>query len=100
MFHIYTDAKAEIRHVWGPSVHERTKKKRKQPLRMAAWHSLKATRIKKGKTEKEIYINDAVPFCCFDESVCAPKNKLCPNDGTPVGCKNKLAPVLPLAVPN
>jgi hypothetical protein len=26
MFHIYTDAKAEIRHVWGPKVHERTKK--------------------------------------------------------------------------
>lgn len=36
MFHIYTDAKAEIRHVWGPKVHERTKKRGKQPLRMAA----------------------------------------------------------------
>jgi hypothetical protein len=32
----------------------------------------------------------------FDGSVCAPTNKLCPNDGTPtpVGCKNKLAPAL------
>jgi hypothetical protein len=35
-----------------------------------------------------------VPFCCFDASVCAPKNKLCPNDGAPVGCKNKLVPAL------
>jgi hypothetical protein len=52
------------------------------------------------KRKKNIYINDAVPFCCFDGSVCAPKNKLCPNDGTPVGCINKLAPALALVVPN
>jgi hypothetical protein len=38
-----------------------------------------------------------VPFCCFDASVCAPANKLCPNDGTPVGCENKLGPALKLA---
>lgn len=99
MFHIYTDAKAEIRHVWGPSVHERTKKrKRKRPLRMAVAFT-KGYKDQE-KTEKEIYINEAVPFCCFDASACAPKNKLCPNDGTPVDCKNKLAPVLPFAVPN
>jgi len=32
----------------------------------------------------------------FDGSVCAPMNKICPNDGTPtpVGCENKLAPAL------
>ncbi len=32
----------------------------------------------------------------FDGSVCAPTNKLCPNDGTPtpVGCENKLVPAL------
>lgn len=38
-----------------------------------------------------------MPFCCFDESVCAPTNKLCPNDGTPVGCENKLELALKLA---
>src|SRR5258708_35507908 len=32
----------------------------------------------------------------FDGSVCAPTNKLCPNDGppTPAGCENKLVPAL------
>ena len=43
------------------------------------------------------YINCAAPFCCFDAPVCAPMNKLCPNDGgAPVGCENKpvLAPAL------
>ena len=43
--------------------------------------------------EGNAYINCAAPFCCFDASVCAPMNKLCPNEGgAPVGCKNK--PVL------
>ena len=41
-----------------------------------------------------------MPFCCFDGSICVPKNKLCPNDGTPVGCINKLAPALALAALN
>lgn len=38
-----------------------------------------------------------MPFCCFDASVCAPTNKLCPNDGTPAGCENKLGLALKLA---
>lgn len=61
--------------------------------------SLKATWSEKErkKNEKKIYINDAVPFCCFDAFACAPTNKLCPNDGTPVGCENKLCPALKLA---
>jgi hypothetical protein len=60
--------------------------------------SLKATwSEKQRKKEERIYINDAVPFCCFDASACAPTNKLCPNDGTPVGCENKLCPALKLA---
>lgn len=46
---------------------------------------------------RKVYINDAVPFCCFDISVCAPTNKLCPNDGAPVGCEKKLGLALTLA---
>jgi hypothetical protein len=62
-------------------------------------HFTKGYMVREREEEKKktIYINDAVPFCCFDGSVCAPTNKLCPNDGTPVGCENKLGPVLTLA---
>lgn len=49
---------------------------------------------------RNAYINCAAPFC-FDASVCAPMNKLCPNDGgAPVGCKNRPVPALALVVLN
>src|SRR5487761_1863657 len=41
-----------------------------------------------------------VPFCCFDAFICTPINKHCPNDGAPVGCKNKSMLALALALLN
>ncbi len=91
MFQIYTSAKDDETHIRHENVNI------KGPILTAAWRSLstKATWSLKAES-KIIYINDAVPFCCFDASVCAPTNKLCPNDGTPVGCENKLVPALAL----
>src|ERR1700679_1360668 len=53
--------------------------------------------VREREKKKKNYINDAVRFCCLDASGCAPTNKLCPNDGTPVGCENKLGLALTLA---
>lgn len=95
---IHQCKKAEIKHVRGPKVDERTKKK--GTAYTYGCQAFTKGYIAQKRKREEIYINDAVPFCCFDGSVCAPKNKLCPNDGTPVGCINKLAPALALAVLN
>lgn len=81
-----------------PKLDARMLKKEKQPIiLLAAWHFTKGYMVRGRKRKEIIYINDVVPFCCFDASVCAPTNKLCPNDGTPVGCENKLGPGLKLA---